>query len=138
MRHGRADGDLIVGRHDVGVDLDGHVVGRVADEHVVEKQIVVVHLIVFDDLLAELAHELCAVHDTVGAERDDEPDVLLRHAGGTQLRDDGLGDGLARRRAGDVVDGRHHLAAHLVQRHRRRVAPAAVWRRAPERPPAPG
>ena len=104
VRHGRADGDLIVGRHDVGVDLDGHVVARVADKAVVEKQLVVVHLIVFDDLLAELAHELRAVHDTVGAERDDEPDVLLRHTGSKQLRDDGLGDGLARRQAGDVVD----------------------------------
>ena len=102
--HGRADGDLVVGGHDVGIDLDGHVVGRVADEHMVKEQVVVVHLVVFDDLLAELAHELRAVHDTVGAERDDEPDVLLRHAGGAQLRDDGLGDRLARRRAGDVVD----------------------------------
>ena len=102
--HGRADGDLVVGGHDIGIDFDGHVVGRVAHKDMVKEQIVVVHLIVFDDLIAELAHELRAVHDTVGAKRDDEPDVLLRHAGGAQLSDDGLGDGLARRRAGDVVD----------------------------------
>ena len=104
VRHGRADGDLVVGGHDVGIDLHGHIVARVADKDVVKEQVVVVHLVVLDELLAELAHELRAVHDAVGAKRDDEPDVLVRHAGGVQLRDDGAGDGLARRGAGDVVD----------------------------------